>query len=362
MHSLWEYFDDSTHRDWQTRDPATVEDPVRLAVVGLGWFTREWALPGVKRSGFTEATVAVDIDPEAVTAVADGHDLTGLTPEQFRDGVAAQEYDAVYVATPNATHLDYAEFAAEQGTALLCEKPLEASVDRASRLVDACADADIPLMVGYRVQIDPAVRRLRELLRGGFVGDVVHIHGTMSQTMLGELSEDTQQWRLDPALSGECALIDIGVYPLNTTQFVLEADPSEVYGHTRSEHDPFEGVDERATFQLQFPDEVRALCTVSQNAQHASRLEITGTDGQLVLDPAFYEREAREVTLVRDGVRSEIEFDPVHQLEEEFAYFGHHLLTNTDFLPDGEHALTDMRVLDAVYESAATGHRVTLPG
>ncbi len=129
-------------------------------------------------------------------------------------------------------------------------------------------------MVGYRMQTDPAVRRLRELLRGGFVGDVVHIHGTMSQTMLGELSEDTDQWRLDPA---------------------------------------------------------------------------------------FYERDAREVTLVRDGVRSEIELDPVHQLEEEFAYFGHHLLTDTDFLPDGEHALTDMRVLDAVYESAATGRPVTLP-
>ncbi|MCU4719159.1 D-xylose 1-dehydrogenase Gfo6 [Halapricum hydrolyticum] len=355
MHSLGEYFDEFTHRDWQTRDPTAVSDTVRIAVVGLGWFTREWALPGIERSGFTEATVAIDIDPDAVATVADEHDLIGLTPEKFRNGVASEAYDAVYVATPNATHLEYAEIAADQGAALLCEKPLEASLDRARRLVTICDDADIPLMVGYRMQTDPAVRRLKELLRGDFIGDVLHIHGTMSQTMLGELGEETGQWRLDPDLSGGCALMDIGIYPLNTTRFILDADPTEVYGHTRSAHDPFEEVDEHATFQLRFPDDVRALCSVSQNAQHASRLEITGTDGQLILDPAFYEREARELTLVRDGVESEIEFDPVHQLEEEFAYFGHHLLTDTNFVPDGEHALADMRVLDAVYESAATG-------
>ncbi|QSG15904.1 putative dehydrogenase [Halapricum desulfuricans] len=45
MHSLGEYFDEFTHRDWQTLDPTVVDDTVRLAVVGLGWFTREWALP-----------------------------------------------------------------------------------------------------------------------------------------------------------------------------------------------------------------------------------------------------------------------------------------------------------------------------
>ncbi|QSG05699.1 D-xylose 1-dehydrogenase Gfo6 [Halapricum desulfuricans] len=360
MHSLGEYFDEFTHRDWQTRDPTTVDDTVRLAVVGLGWFTREWALPGIERSGFTEATVAIDIDSDAVATVADEHDLIGLTPEEFRDGVASEAYDAVYVATPNATHLEYAEIAADQGAALLCEKPIEASLDRARRLVTVCDEADIPLMVGYRMQTDPAVRRLKELLRGDFIGDVLHIHGTMSQTMLGELSEEADQWRLDPDLSGGCALMDIGIYPLNTMRFILDADPTEVYGHTRSAHDPFEEVDEHATFQLRFPDDVRALCSVSQNAQHASRLEITGTDGQLILDPAFYEREARELTLVRDGVESEIEFDPVHQLEEEFAYFGHHLLTDTHFVPDGEHALADMRVLDAVYESAATGTPISV--
>ncbi|TKX57679.1 Gfo/Idh/MocA family oxidoreductase [Halorubrum sp. SS7] len=357
-----EYLDEFTRRDWETLDPAAVTDPVRVAVVGLGWFAREWALPGIARSAYTEATVVTDVDAAAVEAVAAERDVTGVTPDEFRAGAAADAYDAVYVATPNATHLEYVEAAAEQGKAVLCEKPLEATPERARRLIAACRDADVPLMVGYRMQTDPAVRRLRDLIDAGVAGEVVGVHATMTQTMLGELGGDHDQWRLDPDLSGGCAVMDLGVYPLNTTRFVLREDPVRVSGRTRSEHAAFADVDEHATFRLEFPGGVDAQCSVSQNAQHASRLEVTGTDARLIMDPAFYEREDRGFAVVRDGTRVDLDFDQVHQIEEEFAYFGHQLLAGEPFHADGEHALTDSRALAAVYESAETGEPVALGG
>ena len=355
-----DYLDEFTRRDWETLDPEAVADPVRIAVVGLGWFAREWALPGISRSAYTEATVVTDVDADAVETVAAEHDVTGVTPEKFRSGGVADTYDAVYIATPNATHLEYVRAAAEQDKAILCEKPLEATLNRARRLVAACRDADVPLMVGYRMQTDPAVRRLRDLLAAGVAGDVVQVHATMSQTMLGELDGDDDQWRLDPDLSGGCALMDLGVYPLNTTRFVLGADPERVSGRTHTRHEAFADVDEHATYRLEFPGDVDAMCTVSQNAQHASRLEVTGTEARLILDPAFYEREDRGFAVVRDGTRVDVDFEQVHQIEEEFAYFGHQLLADETFHPDGEHALTDMRALDGIYESAETGRPVAL--
>ena len=357
-----EYLDEFTRRDWETLDPEAVTDPVRIAVVGLGWFARDWALPGIARSAYTEATVVTDVDAEAVEAVAAERDVTGVTPEALRSGAVADAYDAVYVATPNATHLEYVRAAAEQGKAVLCEKPLEATLDRARRLVAACEEADVPLMVGYRMQTDPAVRRLRDLLDAGVAGDVVGVHAAMSQTMLGELDGDADQWRLDSELSGGCALMDLGVYPLNTTRFVLGEDPVRVSGRTHTRHEAFADVDEDATFRLEFPGGVDALCSVSQNAQHASRLEVTGTEARLILDPAFYEREDRGFAVVRDGTRVDVDFDQVHQIEEEFAYFGHQLLAGGPFHPDGEHALADARALDGIYESAETGRPVTLDG
>jgi len=83
-HSLAAYLDDFTRRDWQTLDPEDVDDPVRIAVVGLGWFARAWALPGIARSGFTEATVVTDTDADAVAAVTDDRDVRGVTPAEFR--------------------------------------------------------------------------------------------------------------------------------------------------------------------------------------------------------------------------------------------------------------------------------------
>jgi len=72
-----DYLDDFTRRDWEHLDPKAVTDPVRVAIVGLGWFAaREWALPGIARSAFTDATVVTDVDADAVEAVAAEHDVT----------------------------------------------------------------------------------------------------------------------------------------------------------------------------------------------------------------------------------------------------------------------------------------------
>ncbi|MFB6152906.1 MAG: D-xylose 1-dehydrogenase Gfo6 [Halodesulfurarchaeum sp.] len=354
------FLDGFTDRDWQTRDPESVSDPVNMAVIGTGWFTREWALPGIQRSSFTEPTVGVDVDPDALDRTCREFDLETLTPEEFRNGVAADEYDAVYVATPNSTHLDYVEAAASLGFPVLCEKPMEATVERAERLVRTCEAADVPLMVGYRMQTEPAVRRMKALVSAGFIGDPVAIHANMSQTMLDEVAGDPDTWRLDPEMAGGGALMDLGIYPLNTARFILERDPLRVSGRTWSNQDAFGEVDEHASARLEFPDDLQAHVTASQNAQHASRMEITGTRGQLVLDPAFYEREPRKMTIVRDGMEVELDVPPVHQLEEEFAYFGHQLLEESQMYPNGDHALIDMRVLSAVYDSAANEEPVTL--
>ena len=65
-------------------------------------------------------------------------------------------YDAVYIATPPAFHLEYAETADEHGKRVLCEKPMEVTVERAERMVRVCEDAGVRLMIAYRIQAEPA--------------------------------------------------------------------------------------------------------------------------------------------------------------------------------------------------------------
>ncbi|WP_415381873.1 D-xylose 1-dehydrogenase Gfo6 [Halosimplex sp. TS25] len=353
---LREYFDDFTAKDWPRADEGTV----RFAMIGLGWWTLDYAIPATNELDHLETTTVVSSTTEKAQGVADDHETIehALTYDEFQEGAATDAYDAVYVGTPNALHLPYVEAAAEFGKDILCEKPLEANVERAERLVEAAED--VTLGVEYRMHVQPAVRTMRELVDSGFVGDVALVHGNMSQPLLS-INDDYDQWRLNPDMAGAGASVtDLGVYSINTTRFVIDRDPVAVSGATWSDHEAFDDVpDERASFTVEFPDGVLASCTASQNAQEASSLRVVGTEGELLLEDAFLGGE-RKLTVTRGDTTITTEFDQIRETRRSLEYFADHVLTDTPILGDGEHGLVDQRAIDAVYEAAESGERVEL--
>jgi xylose dehydrogenase (NAD/NADP) len=342
-------------RDWATVDPADV-DPVRFAVVGLGWFTRGRALPALEASDRCEPTVLVSsttAKAERVAADTDGAERA-LTYDEFEDGGATGDYDAVYVCTPNALHLDTVEAAAAFGKDVLCEKPMERDSDRARALVAACEAGGVELMVAYRMHTEPAVRRARDLVRAGYVGDPVAVRGDMSQRLLDRVNPDPDQWRLDEGLAGGGALFDIGLYPLNTARFLLGADPVTVTGSTSSTHDAFDEVDETVSFSARFPGDVTAHCFASHNARQASSITLTGTEGQVRVEPAFFQDQDRALSVSRGDGRAEVRVERVDQMREEFDYFADRVRGDAEVYADGHHGLVDMAAMEAVYRAGET--------
>nr|WP_233340989.1 D-xylose 1-dehydrogenase Gfo6 [Haloprofundus sp. MHR1] len=346
-----DWFTEYAERDWQQ----STEGTVRYALVGLGWWTTDVALPALEAAELCEAKVLVSSSAEKAGRLADEHGVDhGITYEEYHDGAAADAYDAVYVATPNAYHLEYAETAAELGKGVLCEKPMEASVERAERIVDACEDAGVPLMVAYRMQTDPAVRQARELVEDGFLGEPVQVYGNNSQPLL-EMIPDENQWRLDPDLTGYgTSVMDLGIYSINTTRYLLRRDPVAVEARMSSHHDAFDAVpDERSSFLAVLEGDVQLVSTASQRAHTDTQLKITGTDGQLELRPAFH----GECTLYASDGDLTVElshdsFGAVEETTEEFDYFADRLLSEARIYPDGEHGLTDMRIIEAIHRAA----------
>ncbi|MDS0295758.1 D-xylose 1-dehydrogenase Gfo6 [Halogeometricum luteum] len=349
--------DSFSARDWEGPTDA---DPMRFAMVGLGWWTREQAIPAVEEADYCATTVLVSSSTEKADELA--ADLAGveetLTYEEYADGAATDAYDAVYVCTPNGLHRDHVEAAAAHDKAVLCEKPLEATVEDARASVDACREADVPLMVAYRVQTEPTVRRARELIRDGAIGDVVSVLGHMSDTILD--STDETSWRFDPDLSGGTTINDIGIYPLNTIRFVLEEDPQAVYARTESEQPAYEGTDEHAAFQLEFPDGKLASCTVTHSAAVKSSLRFVGTEGELSIEGLFFPNTRKVLRVSGPDIEGEYRPEPVDQMREEFDYFANRLQRGLDLEPDGEHGMVDMHAVRALYDSAERGRRVEL--
>ena len=352
-------FDEFAVRDWQTTDdPGTV----RVAMIGVGWWTREQAIPAVQEAAFVDTTVLVSGSKrKAQEAAALAPTIErGITYDEFHDGDATGAYDAVYVCTPNGLHLPFVETAARLGKDVLCEKPMEATVERAREIVDLAADGDVNVMIAYRMQTEPAVRRAKEVVAEGVIGDPVQVHGSMSQRLL-ELIPDPDQWRLDPDLSGGATVMDLGLYPINTARFVLDADPVAVQARTTHSRGAFEDVgDEHAAFTLVFPEGIYAACTASQGAYRSSHLRVTGTDGEVAIDPAFFNPQDRAFRISTGGERYDVDFPQVNQMTEEFDYFAHCLLTETDPHPDADHGFVDMLTMDAVYHADRLDETVRL--
>ncbi|GAB3417187.1 Gfo/Idh/MocA family oxidoreductase [Haloparvum alkalitolerans] len=347
LDALYDRFDE---RDWET--PA--EGTLRVAMVGLGGWTRNHAIPAVAAGDYCETTVLVSghaDKAESVAAELPGEPET-LDYEAFHAGAASEAYDAAYVATPNALHLPHVRAAADLGKHVLCEKPLEASAERARALVDACEEAGVTLMTAYRLTADPAVRFARELVREGYVGEPGLVRGHMTQPVLDH--GDADQWRLDPDLAGRgTSVTDLGIYPLSTARFVLDADPVRVSAAMSSEHSAFADVpDERASFRLEFPDGLVADCAASQNLQRSGSFRIVGTEGEIRFDPAFYGDPRRTLALQRGSTSTEFAFDAVDQMRAEFDYFGNRVLAGREPEADGAFGAADVATIEAVYDAA----------
>jgi D-xylose 1-dehydrogenase (NADP+, D-xylono-1,4-lactone-forming) len=352
---LDDYFEAFTRRDWQTIE----EGRVRIAVVGLGGFARNRALPAIRDGRFCETTVLVSGSPGKAEDVADEFDVDRVIDyEGFHDGDASEHYDAVYVASPPAYHAEFAETAARLGKHVLCEKPLAADVSEAERMVEVCAEAGVVLMTAYRLRTEPSIRRMREMIADGAIGEPVQVHGGFSTRLLDHAGPDS--WRLDPDVAGGGALIDLGVYPLNTTRFLLGADPETVQATTHTSGAPFDRVDEHAAFQLSFPDGTSASCSASFDAHPDSRLQVLGTEGQLLIRSPFGGDVSQELVVERGETHTRYAGTPVDEVCEEFDYFAHCVLADADCETDGEDGLADLRAIEAAYDSAETGERVTI--
>jgi len=352
---LGSYFGEFTRRDWQTIDEGTV----RIAVIGLGGFARNRALPAVRDSDFCEATVLVSGSSETADSLAEefGVDRT-LSYDEFREGEAADRYDAVYVSTPPAFHDEYAVAAAGLGKHVLCEKPLAATLDDAERMVAACEDAGVVLMTAYRLRTEPAIRRMREAIRDGAIGDPIQVHAGFSSRLLDDAGPDS--WRLDPDVAGGGALMDLGVYPLNTSRFMLDADPVAVQAETHSSGEPFDRVEEHAALLLTFPGGATASCTASFGGHLDSRLQVLGTEGQVVIHSPFGGHTTENVILARGEARTSYAGRAVDEVREEFDYFADCVLDGGVCESDGEEGYADLRIIERAYEAAETGTRVEL--
>lgn len=330
---------------------------VRYAVVGLGHFAQTAILPafhGARRNSEVTALISGDDEKRRQLQAAYRVPVVG-DYEAFGALARSEQFDAVYIATPNAQHAALAVTAAKAGLHVLIEKPLAPSVKDCRRIIDACARARVKLMCAYRLHFEASTLAANELARSGKLGAPKLFSATFTQMVPGSNS----RWVPDEAGGGP--LFDVGVYCLNAARNLFGAEPVEVFAMLTPEHLGRDRVEEQAAVVLRFPDERLATFAVSFVAAHDSHYELIGEKGLILANPAFSHAGVLAHD-VRIGERTRHrEFASRDQLAAELMHFSDCVLADHQPEPSGDEALRDVRVIEALLKSAKTRKPVRLP-
>ncbi len=145
---------------------------LRIGIVGLG-NAASMILPALK--GSRDAVLAGAADTRA-EARAQLEDTYGVPAFESVSDLVRSECDAVWIATPNQFHAEQAIVAAEAGKHVICEKPMALSLAECDRMIAAAAAAsNVKLLLGHSKLMQAPVRKMREILDSGTLGQVLQI-------------------------------------------------------------------------------------------------------------------------------------------------------------------------------------------
>jgi predicted dehydrogenase len=172
---------------------------VRYGVVGCAGIGNRHARL-VQDTTDGQLVAACDVDPEAARAFGEEHGIE----QRFDDVgemVEAADLDAVSVCTPSGTHADVVIDAAQAGANVLCEKPLEITVEDCNRMLAAVDEAGVKLGGVYQKRTYPSTRFVRETIESGRLGDITLADATV-KWFRSQPYYDSAEWRGTRALDG----------------------------------------------------------------------------------------------------------------------------------------------------------------
>ena len=333
----------------------TPKKKLGVALCGLGSLSTNQIAPALQKTANCQLTAVVSGDRQKAKQwqtkynIPDRNVYSYETMEKMADN---PDIDIVYVVTPNAVHMDNTLAAAKAGKHVFCEKPLEISVERCQRMIDACKKAEVQLGVAYRCQFEPHHLECIRIARERELGTIKAI-----ESAFGFPIGDPDQWRLKKDLAGGGALMDVGIYVLQATRYLTGEEPVLIAAtETKTDRKKFAEVDETMAWTATFPSGAIAYCSTSFNAFGMGSYRAHTERGWFGLNPAFNYGGLK-------GARSDgkpLQFPQVDQFATEMDAFARCILENKPTTVPGEEGLQDVKILMAIYESARTGKAVKI--
>lgn len=350
---------------------------LKVAVVGCGSISRHH-LDGYAQNPYTELYAVCDINETQLNKRGDQYNVTRRYTDIETMLKELPELDAVSICTWNSAHAPCTIAALNAGKHVLCEKPMATNAQDAQAMLEAAEKNGKLLMIGFVRRFGNDCKVLQDFIDQGRFGELYYSKATYLRR-----KGSPGGWFGDKARSGGGPLIDLGVHVIDLTRYLMgNPKPVSVYGaafhklgdlhefkHKKvyrsasaKDDDPFD-VEDAVTAIIRYDNGAitEVECSFSLNIkENKGEIELFGTRAGAKLDPEL------EIFTDLDGYLANVQLtvptalDMAGIFEKEVDHFVDCVRTGAPCRNPAQDGVDIMRILDAIYESARTGHEVIL--
>lgn len=330
----------------------SAEPRLRWGVLGAAKIATAKVIPAVQAGEWTTVAAIASRDIKKAREAASALHIPAAYGS-YEELLADPEIDAVYNPLPNHLHAPWTIRAAQAGKHVLCEKPIALNADEAASLIPVRDAAGVLIQEAFMVRAHPQWQRAKALVRDGRIGPVRSIVGVFSYFNDDPTNiRNIREW-------GGGSVMDIGCYLIHTARFILEREPLRVAAAI--ERDPSMGVDRLASMVLDFGD-AQVIGTCATQMVPWQRIQILGTRGRIEIEIPFNAPPDRPSRIFVDdgsdlsgGGTETIALPVVNQYTIQADLFSRAILEGGPAPYPLEDSVRNMRVIDAVFRSAASG-------
>lgn len=220
----------------------------------------------------------------------------------YAELVDCPSIDAVYIATPNSEHFEWAIRASGAGKHVLCEKPLTLTRAEAEEMYRSATEHGVKLHEAFPYRFQPQTIAVLAEVENGAIGEVVTNTGCFGFQMINPTNV-----RMFRDLGGG-SFWDVGVYPLNLVRAVMGSAPKRVSASGKMHEN---GIDLSCTALLEYDGGKTASVWSSFESATMRRSSIVGTTGWIEFTPANHtdSPQAASYTICRNGEVETVERD-----------------------------------------------------
>lgn len=332
------------------------DNAYHVALVGTGGISRHHSR-ACALSGRVSVAAVCDVSQASLDRYRDQFPQVPAAYLDLDTMLEREQVDIAVVCTWGPAHAEVGERLARSGRvrAILCEKPFTQTASEAERLVAAAQDSGTTIAEAFKFRHHPLHLKAHELIGAGRIGDLHAIRSTFCTGRAQVARTPESNWRFDRRRGGG-AVFDLACYNIHHARWMFGAEPVSVFASGRGGIEVEDGV----YIHLVFPGGRIAQITTAFDTWSSQSVELMGSAGNLRTDRAWNNEDmpVRLECATKDGTEK-LPFEPVFQFLLQIEHLCDVLDGTAEPRIPAADSIAQMRVIDAVCESIATGSAVT---